>query len=260
MSKETITVPDGGISPDGGASPDPGISRDERVIRKKTAVFLQVRLASSRLPEKALLPLAGKPVVLHAMDSLRSLPVEQFWLVTDEESAPLLEPWARKGGFRVFAGDARDVLLRFCQAADHTGAEVILRATGDNPLVSRKVALGALDLFFQDLPDYAALRGSPLGTGVEVIRSEALDDLRRFSSSAYDHEHVTPGLYENPQRYRLSIEEVPRQWQAPSWRVTLDTPEDYQALQSIYDELYRGSPIALEDLLAFGYSRVWYSA
>ncbi|POQ98196.1 hypothetical protein AU468_14265 [Alkalispirochaeta sphaeroplastigenens] len=227
---------------------------------EETAVFLQVRLASTRLPRKALLLLSGKPVVLHAMEALRALPVDQFWLVTDEESAPLLEPWAREGGFRVFAGDARDVLLRFCQAAGHSGAEVILRATGDNPLVSRDVALGALSLFSRMSPDYAALRGSPLGTGVEVIRATALEDLRRFSSSPGHHEHVTPGLYENPHRYRLAIEEVPQPWQAPSWRVTLDTPEDYQVLQALYSELYRGSPVTLEELLAFGRNRVWRSA
>ncbi|TVR70426.1 MAG: acylneuraminate cytidylyltransferase [Spirochaetaceae bacterium] len=214
-------------------------------------VFLQVRIASSRLAAKALLPLGDKPVIVHAMEALRSVPADQFWLVTDRESVSRLEKPARSCGFRVFAGDEHDVLKRFCEAADHTGVDIIVRATGDNPLVSGAVAGEALDLQSESGADYAGITGTPLGTGVEILRSAALRNLQARTTDPYEREHVSPGLYRDPARYRIVTRPVAEDLACPDFRVTLDTPEDYARLQRLYRDLYRGSPPDLRELVAY---------
>jgi len=74
-------------------------------------VLLQVRLDSSRLPNKALLELGGRSVIEHAMLSLRRIPAAVHAIVTDEESRELLEPRAVKCGFGVAVGPRDDVLI-----------------------------------------------------------------------------------------------------------------------------------------------------
>tara|TARA_B100000614_G_scaffold249664_1_gene258919 strand:- start:187 stop:876 length:690 start_codon:yes stop_codon:yes gene_type:complete len=217
-----------------------------------TAVFLQVRLSSSRLPEKALLPLAGVPVIVHAMRALESLPAARRALVTDAASAPRLQPLADSCGYAVFAGDPDDVLARFCDAAAHFDASTIVRATGDNPLVSAATAREALQLQEATEADYAGITGTPYGTGVEIIRRAALDDLNALTSDPYEREHVSPGLYRRPDRYRVVTRPAADPVQLPEMRVTLDTPEDYNYIAGIFREIYRGKPVEVPELVAYG--------
>lgn len=226
----------------------------------KVAVFLQVRMSSSRLPGKALLPLAGKPAIVHAMQALRSLPVAQWWLITDRESESALSPWARQCGYQVFCGDPRDVLKRFCDAIECSGATEIVRATGDNPLVSSTVAEAALQLYKNAGADYAGITGTPLGTGVEILRAAALQDLQTNTSDPYDHEHVSPGLYRNPDRYRSIFHPVDPELYLPDYRVTLDTRDDYRRLQHIFSRLYNQQPIDVYSLVDFARQELKNSA
>jgi spore coat polysaccharide biosynthesis protein SpsF len=218
-----------------------------------SAVFLQVRLASTRLPGKALLPLANKPVVLHAMEALSSLPVQLKAILTDDSSASELRPWARLAGFELFCGDPCDVLHRYCSAARHFGIETIVRATGDNPLVSAAIAREALQLRAVTSADYAGITDTPYGTGVEVVQSDALYDLEQRTNDPYHREHVTPGIYHNPRRYSIVTTSAAAAVRFPSMRVTLDTEQDYHYIAELFEELYRGEPIELPELVTYGH-------
>lgn len=226
----------------------------------RAGVFIQVRLASTRLPEKALLPLAGKSVIAHSMEALMPLPVDVRVLVTDTESVSRLTPEAEAYGYEVFAGDPEDVLDRYCSAANRYRIDTIVRATGDNPLTSGKMAKRALDLYYRSNADYAGISGTPYGTGVEVLSAKALNDLRARSTDGYEREHVSPGLYRHPERYNVVIESAPAELTMPDLRVTLDTPSDYEYISGVYRNVYRGMPIEISDLIAYGQRHQKHSA
>ncbi len=210
---------------------------------KKTGVFLQVRLDSSRLPRKALLTLEGKAVITHAMEALKAVDAEVHALLTDQESAASLQPFAVESGFEVFTGPKDDVLERYARAAEAYGVSTIIRATGDNPLVSGKCAQLLLEMHQQREADYSGFDGLPLGTGVECVRTEALMEARRQARKGYDREHVCPYLYNNPDMFTIYRPPAPRECYGPQLRVTLDTRQDFERLRMIYRELYRGEPI-----------------
>ncbi len=218
----------------------------------KSAVFLQVRLASTRLPGKALLPLANKPVIAHAMNALASLPVVVRAVLTDESSAEQLRPIAASCGYDLFCGDPDDVLERYCAAARYYSVDTIVRATGDNPLVSAAVAREAMQLQGVTDADYAGITGTPYGTGVEIVRAEALLHLQQFSRDPYHREHVTPGIYQNPDRYSVITRPAAAAVRVPSMRVTLDTLEDYHYIAELFEALYRGEPLELPELVTYG--------
>ncbi len=219
----------------------------------RTAVFLQVRLASTRLPEKALLPLEGKEAIVHAMEALAPLPVDEYILVTDEASAPRLAPLADRCGYGVFSGDRDNVLKRFCDAAERYSVDRVIRATGDNPLVSASAAREALRLQETSHADYAGITDTPYGTGVEVVLTRALEGVLSRGPDRYEREHVTPGVYRRPERYKVVVRRTSPRTRFPEMRVTLDTADDYQYIADIFRALYKGRPIELPELVAYGH-------
>jgi spore coat polysaccharide biosynthesis protein SpsF len=182
------------------------------------------------------------------MESLRKVKADIHALVTDEGSRGHLLPAAEDAGFEVFIGSKLDVLRRYCDAARHYGAETVIRATGDNPLVSRELAERLLKEHRNLDADYSGYFGMPLGTGVEIIRAAALFQAEKETRESYDREHVTPYLYRNPQLFFLHRPLVEPTFRS-RFRVTVDTKEDYKRIVHIFRELYRGFPPGIEDLL-----------
>ena len=214
-----------------------------------TGVFLQVRLDSSRLPRKALLELADDTVIGHAMRALKPAGADVYALLTDEESADELRPYAAAEGYELYAGSKEDVLLRYAGAARNYGVDRVIRATGDNPLVSGDAARLICELHVREGADYSGFRGLPLGTGVECVETQALLEAERLAVTRYDREHVCPYIYRHPERFIIHTPEAPPAYRFPRGRVTLDTEEDYRRLQELYGRLYRGSPVPTDILV-----------
>jgi spore coat polysaccharide biosynthesis protein SpsF len=104
-----------------------------------TALILQARLDSSRLPGKSLLPLEGKPLVYRVMEALNTVPCDLRILASPEDCEESFRPLALAAGFEFFSGPKEDVLARFCLALRRFFPDVpglrLIRATADNPFV-----------------------------------------------------------------------------------------------------------------------------
>jgi spore coat polysaccharide biosynthesis protein SpsF len=215
-----------------------------------TALVLQARLDSSRLPQKSLLPLGGRPLIFRVMEafgaaypcrtpasSLEPRACGAKILACPEGDASSFAPLADEAGFTLVPGPEDDVLARYCLAIRHSGAERIIRATGDNPFVFVDAA-AALNQEAHALgADYAGYSGLPLGAGVESVASEALLRAEREARSQPEREHVCPYLYGHPELFRLHRPLAPRCWQGPDLRITVDTQEDYERALALYGQL-----------------------
>jgi len=198
---------------------------------------LQARLDSSRLPEKSLLPLGGRPLILRVMEALNRVPAGVRALACPEDSAKAFAPLAEEAGFALLAGPKDDVLKRYCLAIERFGIERVIRATGDNPFVfadaaaainAQAIALGA---------DYAGYSGLPLGGGAESASADALLCAEKKSEAAWEREHVCPYLYGHPEAFFLHRPLAPRRWQGSAIRLTVDTREDYERALLLYRAL-----------------------
>jgi len=202
-----------------------------------TALVLQGRLDSSRLPGKTLLPLGGRPLILRVMEALGVLQCGAKILACPEDCVSSFAPLAEEAGFTLIAGPKEDVLARYCLVIRKTGAERIIRATGDNPFVFVDAA-GALNQEALSLgADYAGYSGLPYGAGVESVASEALLRAERETCSPAEREHVCPYLYNHPELFRLHRPLAPPVWQGPELRLTVDTREDYEGALVLYERL-----------------------
>ncbi|MDR1073086.1 MAG: NTP transferase domain-containing protein [Treponema sp.] len=208
-----------------------------------TAVVLQARLDSTRLPNKALLPLRGatdqEPLIYRAMDALRAVPCDLYVLACPPDCVSAFAPFAERSGFELCAGSKEDVLARYCGAVRTFAIDRVIRATGDNPFVFADAAL-ALNREAQSLKaDYAGYAALPYGAGVESVCAEALLRAEREALADAEREHVCPYIYNHPERFRLHRPLAPRVWQAPDMRITVDTKEDYERASALYRDLSR---------------------
>ena len=212
-------------------------------------IFLQARLDSTRLPRKILLPLQEKTVIEHAMTALNNVDADIRVLLTDHKSYSELRPYAERCTFSVFAGPEDDVLKRYTMAARKYGVKTIVRATGDNPLVSPRLAKKIMEHHAEENADYSGYLGIPLGVGVEVVNAEGLFEAEREAKTMYEREHVCPFLYGHPERYTISRPYVDEAIRFEDIHVTLDTEEDYSFLSILFRELYHGEPVEISEIV-----------
>jgi spore coat polysaccharide biosynthesis protein SpsF len=75
----------------------------------------------------------------------------------------------------------------------------------------------------------------------------ALESDWREAREPYQREHVTPFLYQHPERFKLLSVKGQSDYSQHRW--TLDTPEDLQLLRAIYARTTDGSAIGWQDVL-----------
>lgn len=197
-----------------------------------TIVIVQCRLSSTRLPQKALLPLGGKPLVRWTLDAMKKVPAHKYILAVDYDSEALLAPIAHDAGWDIFAGPKEDVLERFCAAAVSVGCclptDYIVRATADNPFLFYEAAISLLKEMEKMPSDYITYSNMPHGSGVEMFNARSLIEASGMTTSAYDHEHVGPAFYNHPQHFASVMIPAPERWRHPDLRTTVDTETDYR--------------------------------
>lgn len=206
-----------------------------------TVVIIQCRLSSTRLPGKALMNLGGVCTVEWTLSAMKKIKADRYFLACDIDSEKALRPLAEKNGFELYAGDRDDVLKRFCDVIELTGADIVVRATADNPFLFYEAAQECLEEFYS-LPDYDYMTytGLPHGSGVEVFNGKSLLKARTLTELPYDHEHVGPALYNHPENFKSYFKKAPERFYYPEYRTTIDTYSDYKRALSICDYVSSG--------------------
>jgi len=205
-----------------------------------TAIILQARLDSSRLPGKAMLKLDGKPLIFRVMEALNHIPADLRILACPEDSVSTFTPIADEASFKIAAGSKEDVLGRYCKAIkifEEFSIKRVIRATGDNPFVFADAATALNNEAAAVSADYAGFLELPYGAGVESICADALLRAAEEAKLPFEREHVCPYLYNNPQTFKLHRPVAPERWRYPDIRLTVDTQEDFDNAVKLYDAL-----------------------
>ncbi len=206
----------------------------------RVTCVVQARMASTRLPGKVLRRLGSRSVLAHVIERLRAARALDLIVVATTGSAvddELVREAARLG-VAVTRGPEDDVLARFVQAFDEHGGDVGVRITSDCPLLDPQLIDEAVHAFRHARPpvDYLSNtieRTYPRGYDVEVFLTAALRRAARAATEVADREHVTRYLYTHPEAFRLGVLRREDPNGTASWRVTLDTPEDYEVLRAL---------------------------
>lgn len=208
--------------------------------------IIQARTGSTRLPQKVLKPLMGKPMIAHVVARVQAAHTLQQVILatTDHPSDDALAQLAADLGVLVFRGSEADVLDRYYQAAKTHHASVIVRITGDCPLIDPAVIDQTVRLFQSG--DYAYVnnfmqRTYPDGLDTEVFSFAALEQAWQSATLKSEREHVTPYLYKHPERFAQVGLTQP--YPMGDWRWTVDEPADFDFISKIYAALYPLNPL-----------------
>jgi spore coat polysaccharide biosynthesis protein SpsF (cytidylyltransferase family) len=203
-----------------------------------TAIIVQARAGSTRLPGKVLMPLGGRPVLEHVLSRLRNVRNAQTICVattTSRQDDPVADVTDRMQ-VALHRGSEADVLGRYHGAAAMTEADVIVRITSDCPLVDHSVVERLIALREESAADYASngLRHIdwPHGLDCEVFTRHMLENAIVSTKDPYDREHVTPWIR---RRGAATLRHLPGPGLPISeQRWVLDYPEDYDFLRRLF--------------------------
>ena len=203
-------------------------------------VILQARMASTRLPGKALATLAGASILSRCIRRLQmAAPV--MVATTTHPDDDRVEREAMRHGALVFRGPDRDVLRRFVLAAESARARFVVRATADNPAVDMEAAERLLGPMIAGALDYVSESGMPYGGAVEAVSLEALNRASGLTGDPDDREHVTMFIRRNRALFRTRELNAPDPVRRPDVRVTIDTADDLESMRAVYGRLGAGA-------------------
>lgn len=210
--------------------------------KPKVVAIIQARMGSSRFPGKVLMPLAGKPVLWHIVhrlwkcNLLNDVVVATSTLPSDD---PLCE-FCREQGIPVVRGPEEDVLERFAVAIRQLDPTVIVRVTGDVPLIDPSTVDSLVEVLLQGGDDYCILDPDypSLHEGIDPFTREAFERvLVEGKGSAVAREHVSAFFKEHPDRFRIARCRPQEPHLIEGGRFSVDTPADLDFLETIYEHL-----------------------
>ena len=216
--------------------------------------ILQARTGSTRLPGKVLSPILGRAMLaLQVERVLRAGEIDELVLATTVDPADdPIEQLAGESGVGCFRGSVEDVLDRFYQAALSLSPEHVVRLTGDCPLIDPVVIDLTVARHLQVGVDYTSNTLDPTypdGLDVEVFRFEALAEAWRDARKTSEREHVTPFLYNHPERFQTESVRQDRDLSEMRW--TVDQPEDLAFVRAVYEDLYpANAAFSTDDILS----------
>jgi spore coat polysaccharide biosynthesis protein SpsF len=220
----------------------------------KTVIIVQARMTSTRLPGKVLLPLGGEPMLARLVERLKRVRLANAIVIattTNDTDEPIVD-LCRQLAVPCHRGSEHDVLARYAEAARAHRADVVVRITSDCPLIDPALIDQMIAVYEEGNSDCVSNMLPPTwpyGMAVEVFSAAALAQAHAEATQPAEREHVTPFLYTNPQRYRLRTVTSPTDLSGQRW--TVDTPEDYELVQRLFDAVFAHHPeFTLADLLA----------
>lgn len=219
----------------------------------KVIAVLQARTSSSRLPNKVMLPILGKPMLAHQIERVvKSKKIDKLIVATSKESSDnVIEQLCGELGVACFRGNLDDVLDRFYQTTVHEGAEHIVRLTGDCPLADPNVIDSIISRHLSKNSDYTSNSLPPTfpdGLDVEVMTFNALKKAWENAVLLSEREHVT--LYLRREDVGNKIDNYENDFDLSDLRWTVDEPEDFKFVSKIYSELYqKNNNFGLQDVL-----------
>lgn len=207
----------------------------------KVVAIIQARMSSTRLPGKVLKTASGRTMLERMIERVRQAKsVDQVLVATTTDpSDDAIVRACRKYKVEVFRGSLPDVLDRYYQAAKRCQADVIVRLTGDCPLIDPILIDDVVNALVTNHVDFACnrlpppfSRTYPIGLDVEACTFSALENAWRNADQKHEREHVLPYLYAVPGRFKVL--QLNHSEDLGHLRWTLDTPEDLLLLRRIY--------------------------
>jgi spore coat polysaccharide biosynthesis protein SpsF len=226
-------------------------------MKKEVVCIIQARMGSERLPGKVIKELCGIPMIEHIVKRLKTAgTIDKIIVATSTNTEnDILAQKIQNTDAVLFRGNEEDVLRRYVDAVEAIGGDYIIRVTGDCPLVSAEVIDELAEKFVSSNVDYMRVDVPDTfarGFDAEIFTKEALMKANQLAHKEMYREHVTLYMYRHPEIFSVSKLVAKEEWKRPHYRLCVDTPEDFEVVSNIYNNLYEeGTCFTIDEIIRY---------
>lgn len=203
----------------------------------KIVCIIQARMGSKRLPGKIMKKINDISILEHVIRRVKKSKLidEIVIATTDLSKDDIVSEHAKELNVGVFRGNEDDVLSRYYYAAKEYNADLIIRITSDCPLIDPYIIDECIDSYNLMEPNILTNAGGqnrtfPRGLDTEVFSFKELEHAFKNAKKDFEREHVTTYIYDNAK----SIYYYKNKEDMSNIRVTVDTKEDFELVNTIY--------------------------
>lgn len=204
----------------------------------RIGVIVACRMKSSRLKEKALLPIGDLPSVEFCLrNALKFNGIHQIILATStEEQDKILENHTFDARVGFYRGHPEDVMKRYMDVCDAHQLDVVVRITADMPFVDDEICSFLLEEHFKSGAEYTVGADAAVGVNLEIFNVACLKRIKAYFPNAEYSEYMTWYFQNNPDHVRIHKVDLPEIFVRP-YRLTLDYEEDLILFNAIHTEM-----------------------
>lgn len=229
----------------------------------RVGAIIQARFNSTRLPGKVLMELpfaSGTTILEHIVKRIQlSTVVDEIVIATSNyaDDDAIFEE-ARRLQTKTFRGSKDNVLERFIKAGEQYELDIIIRITGDNPIIFTELLDSGIKNHINGEFDYTYCEGLPVGTNYEIVNLNTLKKILSGETSNDDKEHVTFYIKSNPDRFSINRTKHSIPDNVKDLRFTVDYPSDYAFMNVLFNYLERETiNYSLTDIYQFLSHNKW---
>jgi spore coat polysaccharide biosynthesis protein SpsF (cytidylyltransferase family) len=212
---------------------------------KKVGIVIQARMGSTRLPGKVMMKIRNKTIIEIIVERLKGIKnVDKIILATSKNAENnILEREAERLDIDCFRGSEENVLDRFYGVVQKFNLDIVVRVTGDCPLIDIGIIEEALEFFEEKKADIVSntnKRTYPHGLDFEIFTRKSLEKAWRAEKerlgSNFDEVFVNPTEYIKKSGNFKHVNILYKK-DLSGIRITLDYPEDFEVIKKVYEKL-----------------------
>ena len=220
----------------------------------RTAIFITIRMDSSRLPSKTMRTILGKPVLEHIVQRAKLAKKfdEVIVCTTEREIDNQVVELAEKSGVQVFRGSLEDKLERWNGAAKKFDIDYIVTFDGDDLFCEPELLdMGAEQIQTGKYDFIEAPKSLICGAFTYAFTAKALKKVCEIKGSTDTEMMWTyfkdTGLFKTG--YLENVDDI---YFSDDYRLTLDYPEDYEFFTRVFEHFNCvNNDVPLREIVAY---------
>jgi spore coat polysaccharide biosynthesis protein SpsF len=215
---------------------------------KKVVCIIEARMSSTRFPGKVLKKIAGKKLLEILVSRLRlSKKISKLVIATSNKIIDQkIINFCKEKNISFYRGSEKNVLKRIHDTAKKNNADIIIRLTGDNPLVDPEMLDYMIEFFLENKFNYVCNNGLgiekkrevPPGLDIQIFNYLDLKKVLNFVKKNEKKELVEhPPLYfyrEGKKIFKIHNIKLPKKYHiSKKLRLTVDTFQDFKNISKI---------------------------
>lgn len=216
------------------------------------AIFISVRNSSTRLPNKAILNICGKPTIQYLIENIKkSKSADKVILCTsDRQEDNILCNIAKKCNVDYFRGSLNDKLIRWKDACKKYDVDFFVNVDGDDLFFDVDLADIVIEQYKKSPCDFIDGHGLYNDVyGITIKSLEKVCEIKDSDSTEYIRLYFTEtGIFNIRKIYN-----IPNKYIKGNIRMTLDYPEDFNFFEKVIDGVYP-KELSFDNILEFIYN------